>query len=205
MGAPAKFLFDLDFSEPVGRGSANGVEIESRIAEAEARGERTGFAAGKAEAAQESAQRTAAALAQIASAAASLAGNSGALRSRMEAEAVDVAVAVARKLCAELIAREPLADIMALVNDCLRHLTSTPHLVVRVTDSLYEDAREKIETAAKQCGFAGRLVILADPEIPGGDCKIEWADGGMMSDRSATEARIDELVHSYLAARQAAT
>ena len=33
----------------------------------------------------------------------------------METEAVDVAVSVARKLCSELIAVEPLTEVMALV------------------------------------------------------------------------------------------
>ena len=56
----------------------------------------------------------------------------------MESEAVEVAIAVARKLCAALIGREPLAETMALVADCMQHLVSTPHLVVRVNDALYE-------------------------------------------------------------------
>ncbi|MCP2775327.1 hypothetical protein, partial [Salmonella enterica] len=79
---------------------------------------------------------------------------------------------VARKLSAELIAAEPLAEITALVADCFRHLVATPHLVVRISDTLYEAARERIELLARQSGFAGRLVLLADPEIAGGDCKI---------------------------------
>jgi flagellar assembly protein FliH len=121
----------------------------------------------------------------------------------METEAVDVAVAVARKLCAELIAAEPLAEITALVADCFRHLVATPHLVVRINDALYEAARERIELLAKQSGFAGRLVMLADPEIAGGDCKIEWADGGVVLERSVVEAKIDELVGRYMATRGA--
>ena len=76
----------------------------------------------------------------------------------METEAVDVAVAVARKLCSELVSREPLGEITALVSDCFSHLVSTPHLVVRIHDSLYEAAREKIERLAQQSGFEGRLV-----------------------------------------------
>ena len=89
----------------------------------------------------------------------------------METEAVDVAVAVARKLCSELIAREPLGEITALVSDCFSQLVSTPHLVVRINDSLYEAAHERIEQLAKQSGFEGRLVILAEPEIETGDCR----------------------------------
>ena len=117
----------------------------------------------------------------------------------METEAVDVAVAVARKLCSELIAREPLGEITGLVRDCFSQLVSTPHLVVRINDSLYESARERIERLAKQSGFEGRLVILAEPDINSGDCKIEWADGGVVLERAAIDAKINELVGRYMA------
>jgi flagellar assembly protein FliH len=122
----------------------------------------------------------------------------------METEAVDVALAVARKLCTELMAAEPLTEIMALVSDCFRHLTSTPHIVVRINDALYDAAREKIEQLAKRSGFEGRLVILAEPDISSGDCKIEWADGGVTLDRATIEAKINELVGRYLASRNQA-
>ena len=122
----------------------------------------------------------------------------------METEAVDVAVAVARKLCSELVAREPLGEITALVSDCFSHLVATPHLVVRINDQLYEAAREKIERQAAQSGFEGRLVILAEPGIATGDCRIEWADGGVVLERAAIEVKISELVGRYLASRDQA-
>ena len=78
---------------------------------------------------------------------------------------------------------------------------STPHLVVRINESLYEGARERIEQLAKRSGFEGRLVILAEPEIATGDCRIEWADGGVVLERAAIEAKINELVGRYMASR----
>jgi len=70
----------------------------------------------------------------------------------------------------------------------------------------YEAARERIERLTKQSGFAGRLVILAEPDIDTGDCRIEWADGGVVLERAAIEAKINELVGRYMASRdQAAT
>ena len=46
--------------------------------------------------------------------------------------------------------------------------------------------------------------MLAEPDIATGDCRIEWADGGVNRDRSATEAAIDEAVTRYVNARLAA-
>jgi flagellar assembly protein FliH len=87
------------------------------------------------------------------------------------------------------------------VSDCFSHLVSTPHLVVRINDSLYEAAHERIEQLAKRSGFEGRLVILAEPEIATGDCRIEWADGGVVLERAAIEAKISEFVGRYIASR----
>jgi flagellar assembly protein FliH len=103
-----------------------------------------------------------------------------------------------------LIAVEPLTEVMALVHDCFKNLVSTPHLVVRINDKLYDEARERIEKQAKQSGFAGRLVILAEPDIENGDCKIEWADGGVVLERATIDAKINELVGRYMASRNQA-
>jgi flagellar assembly protein FliH len=204
MGAPAKFLFDQDFSSNARGNAANAADVAQKIAEAEARGARTGYAAGKADAAAETVRRNAMAMEDIARTLGGIAAQLTQAETRIETEAVDIAVAVARKLCAELTSREPLVELTALVSDCLRHLVSTPHLVVRVNDALYDDARVRIEAMAKQSGFEGRLVILSDPDIAHGDCKLEWADGGVTSDRDATDSKIEELVSRYMASRTTA-
>jgi flagellar assembly protein FliH len=207
MTAPAKFLFDTDFSAPdkARERPATLSEIAQKIASAEARAYRDGYDTAQREAKAESDRRTALALEEITIGIKGIAARFSGIESRMETEAVDVAVAVARKLCSELIAGEPLVEISGLVSECFSHLVSTPHLVVRINDSLYEAAHERIERLAKQSGFAGRLVILAEPEIATGDCRIEWADGGVVLERAAIEAKINELVGRYMASRGGTT
>jgi flagellar assembly protein FliH len=206
MAAPAKFLFDMDFSAPdkTRERPATPSEIAQTVASAEARAYRDGYDAGQREAKAESDRRTALALEEIGIAIQGIAARFSGIESRMETEAVDVAVAVARKLCSELISNEPLGEISGLVSHCFSHLVSTPHLAVRINDSLYEAARERIERLARQSGFEGRLVILAEPDIATGDCKIEWADGGVVLERAAIEAKINELVGRYIASRDQA-
>jgi flagellar assembly protein FliH len=206
MGAPAKYLFDQDFSVPdkARERAISTKEIAEQIAAAEARGYRTGFDAAQREAKVESDRRSAQALEEIGTGIRTIASRFAGIEGRMETEAVDVAVSVARKLCSELVAAEPLAEVTALVSDCFRHLVSTPHLVVRINDQLYDAARERIEAMAKQSGFQGRLVILAEPEIQTGDCRIEWADGGVVLERAAIEAKINELVGRHMASRNRA-
>ncbi len=203
MAAPAKFLFDTDFAklDRAREKTVTPAEIAQKIAEAEQRAYRNGYDAAQREAKAESDRRAALALEEIGIAIKGVAARIAAVETKMETEAVDVAVAVARKLCGDLIAAEPLAQVTGLVRECFSHLVATPHLVVRIHESLYEDAHARIEKLAKQSGFVGRLVILAEPEIVKGDCRIEWADGGVVLERAAIDAKIDELVGRYMASR----
>ena len=200
MTARAKFLFDVDF----GAGAASDKAHEAALAAARAAAYAGGFAAAEAEAIAGAQRRSAAALEHIAAALDRLSQGLGAVEARLEDEAVEIALATARKLAPDLIAREPLAEVAALAAECFTHLVATPHVVVRVNDAHYAEARERLEATAQARGFAGRLVVLAEPEIMPGDCRIEWADGGIRRDRAATEAAIAEAVGRYIAVRRRA-
>ena len=206
MAAPAKYLFDLDFS-PSGA-AKNAVptislaDHEEAIADAETRGYRSGMLAAEAQARTEAERRTAIAFERIGDAVAVLQQSLAGVESRFEAEAVEVAVAVAKKLAGALIAREPLAEITALADGCFRELLALPHVAVRVHESLYAQAKERLEDIARARGFEGRLVVLGETDIAAGDCRIEWADGGLVRDSAAIEAAIAEAVDRYVAERR---
>jgi flagellar assembly protein FliH len=205
MAATAKFLFDLDFS-PNAKPAEETVTLaalQAAIAEAEARGFRNGVASAEAQARAEAERRSSVALERVGLALDRLVNGLKAVEDRLEAEAVEVSVAVARKLAPELIAAEPLAEVVALAKRCFKELISAPHVVARVNDSLYASVRGPIEDVARARGYEGRLVVLGEPEIQVGDCRIEWADGGLTRDRGATEAAIAEMVGNYVAARRA--
>jgi flagellar assembly protein FliH len=200
MSAPVKFLFEDDFTSGhavPGKRMVAAAAHEAAVAHAEADGFRKGMNA--AEAKIEG--RAAAALERITQAITALAQGLGTLEARLEAESVEVAVAVAQKLAPVLIAKEPLAEITGLASSCFHQLIAAPHIVVRVADQIYEAARPKLEQIAHLHGFQGRLVMLAEPGMAVGDCRIEWADGGVSRDRAATEAAIAEAVTRYVAAR----
>ena len=48
--------------------------------------------------------------------------------------------------------------------------------------------RERLDAMTRARGFEGRLVVIAEPDVAIGDCRIEWADGGLARDRAETEA-----------------
>src|SRR5437588_10465864 len=202
MSAPVKFLFEDDFTSghagPGAKRMISAAAHEAALARAEADGYRKGIAA--AEAKIEG--RATTACERIAHAIATMAEGLSAIEARLEAESVEVAVAVAKKLAPELIAAEPVGEIAALAAACFHQLIAAPHVVVRVAEAIYESAHAQLEQIARLHGFEGRLVVLAEPGMALGDCRIEWADGGLVRDSAATEAAINEAVGRYVAARR---
>ncbi len=203
MSAPAKFLFDLDFAAGSPREPTMTLaEHAVKLAEAETAAHRRGYADAQTDAGVEADRRMAGALERIASNLGEANDALKAIEARLECEAVEVAVAVARKLAPALIEREPFNEISALASSCFRELITAPHIVVRVNDALYAAAREKLETITRAHGFEGRLVVLGEPAIALGDCRIEWADGGVNRDHAAADAAIGEAVARYVSARR---
>ena len=206
MSAAKKFLFDTDFTD-AGDGkpaepTITLAELALRLAEAEAAARRNGFAEAQSDAAVESGRRMAEALDRIAAELTAANDALAAIEARLECEAVEVAVAVARKLAPALIAREPFAEISALASECFRQLIAAPHIAVRVNDALYATAKEKLDDIVRARNFEGRLVVLAEPDIAVGDCRIEWADGGINRDSVAADAAIGAAVTAYVSARR---
>lgn len=191
--APAKYLFDVEFGTNSRFGDLSG-NAKAAIADAEKVAFRNGFEAAK----QEGEQKCAAQLERIAAGMNLAIAKLAAIETRLEREAIDVASAIARQLAPALIARQPLAEIEALVLDVLSHVRSAPHVAIRIAPELAEGAGARLKKIADERGFASRLVILPDPAIAGDNCLIEWADGGMSRDRQAIEARIEQAIQNYL-------
>jgi flagellar assembly protein FliH len=204
--ATKKFLFDTDFAGPAeGKSTRTAIALTEhalKIADAEAAAHARGYAEAKRDAEVETGRRTADVLDRIAAALAVANRALATIETRLECEAVEVAVAVARKLAPALVAREPFVEISALASECFRQLIAAPHIVVRVNDALYAAAKEKLDDIVRARSFEGRLVVLAEPDIALGDCRIEWADGGVNRDKAAADTAIGTAVDGYIGARR---
>ncbi len=219
MAAPARFLFDTDFTRPepppapieparpridLDQHLAEMVALEERVrAEAFEEGRQDGFVAGRNDAEARAAERLADEAAALADAARALLGALDADRLAIERSAADLALAAARRLAATLIDREPLAEIRALLADCLGPLRKAPHLVVRLAAADADALKPHVDRIARETGFDGRIVILGEEEVTRGDCLIEWADGGILRDTARLQAEIDAAVDRWLHGRAA--
>src|ERR1700760_1585922 len=104
MSAQAKYLFDDDFAaaNPAEKPVAP-ADVALKLAEAESKGFRDGFAAAEKEGNAVAVRRMAVAFEQIGDAFDRLAQGLTAVEQRLEAEAVELAAAIARKLAPELV------------------------------------------------------------------------------------------------------
>jgi flagellar assembly protein FliH len=206
MAEMAKFLFDTVFDPK-----------ETPDAPASTRPEKTywstderetartdGFERGRQSGIDESnttiAARTATALETIAANVSTLTGQLENQRQQLKSEGVILANMIARSLATALIAREPLHEIEALFDEVLNFLPNTPHIVIRLDETLLEAAKEKLDAVAAQRGFQGKLILVGQSEIDQGDCRIEWAQGGIVKDRKLIKQRIFEITNQHIEA-----
>ncbi len=108
--------------------------------------------------------------------------------------ALKIAVATVRKLLPDLARRNGLAEIEALVRECLNTFYDEPRMVVRVHDKMLDPLRERIDDIAAGCGFNGKIVLFGDEHLAETDCLVEWADGGAERNLTGLYQEIGEVV-----------
>ncbi len=200
MAAMRKFMFDTSFdTEPEPDDAlapapdecieaARSEPPPPAISEADLEAARAeGFAAGLVEGEQSVVARmqveTAATLARIADQVGAAAEEMATIGPRAEERATAIGLAVARKLMPQLVRREGLAEVEAMLRDCLKDMFDEPRIVLRVGDALLDAVTERLTPIVSRSGFAGRVIVIAEEGMATGDCRIEWADGG--AERSA--------------------
>jgi len=204
MAEMVKFLFDTVFDDS-----------EATLLPAQSRGEKSFWSTDEREAArnegfergrQAGTDETLAAMeAKTASALETIATNVSALtaqletqRQQLKSDGIVLANMIAKSLASALIAREPMREIEILFSEALEFLPDTPHIAVRLNEASLNAAKEKLETVATERGFQGKLIILGQPDIAQGDCRIEWAQGGIVKDQSLVKKRILEITNQYI-------
>ncbi|MCP8884588.1 FliH/SctL family protein [Devosia sp. XJ19-1] len=209
MASPARFTFDLNLeSHGVRKAAPPPVPtipedvVAQLIANAREEAYAEGLKAGEQNAASMAAQTIAAAAGSIATQSSHMASALDRARQDHHQQAVELALSVGRKLALHLVARFPLGELEALVAECLPSLSGVPHLVIRCHPDLADAIRDAATAQMAHAGFAGRLVVMGDPELRLGDGRLEWVDGGLVRDIADTSRQIDQQIATYLASRR---
>ena len=206
MAQPARFTFDLDLGKRTKPSAPPEPTMPERLvaellAQARQEAYAEGLAAGERNATAMAAQTLAAAAGTLATQSAEMAAALDDAAANAQREAVELAASIGRKLALHLLARYPTVELDALIAECMQSLNGVPHLVVRCHPDIADGIRDIATAHMHTSGFAGRLVVMGDPEQRLGDGKLEWVDGGLVRDIGAIAKDIDRKISAYLTAR----
>ena len=153
-----------------------------------------GFEAGKTAGQEEQAAQLAALLSVVGTNIAALTQNFEAVRTEQNAQTRQLVLAIAKKILPEFAARNGLSEIEGLLTETIREMAREPRLVVRVAEAQFDAIDERVQAIATQLAYAGKMIVLADATVAAGDCRIEWADGGVERDTQATLDTIEQTI-----------
>jgi flagellar assembly protein FliH len=111
-----------------------------------------------------------------------------------DAKMRSMVTAIAHKLFPALVSKNGVEEIQAILTQVIGEMAHEPRMVVRIHPDQFDHINQKITEITQQKAYAGKVVVLADPEIACGDCRIEWADGGVERDAAATLNEIASVV-----------
>ena len=154
----------------------------------------TGFAAGKTAGKEQQTAEQTSVLCTIDQNAAALIKNINMIAQEQAEQTRRLALVIAKKLLPTFMSQNGLQEIEALVTETIREMAREPRMVVRVHESEFDVLSEKIQAIATQRAFPGKIVILADAEVASGDCRIEWADGGVERNTPVTMKSIEQTL-----------
>lgn len=199
MAAHAKFLFETEFGEPSEAAArVKPAFTADDLAAARAAAHAEGVQEGRRQALAEAAAGTDQSVAQLLEQVRALTGNLAKERDLLAAEAMELARVCAELLADTLISHQPQAELLALFEECIGHLSGAPHLAVRVPATNVEDLRAVLTRIAETKGYDGRIIVLSEADMAPGDCRIEWADGGIARDSGKLRATLRRLIASRL-------
>ena len=221
MAVVRKFLFDNDFGEapqstvggarakaaPGGGKSTPAVPAPPLFTEAEMQGacdvarrqgEEAGAVRGRTEAVAAFDKQVAAALGTIAQQTAAIAKGVAA-EAQAAGKSVDLALAIVKKLHPALVERQGLAEIEAVLAQCLESLKQEPRLVAYVHSARLDALQERLAQLSASSGFEGRVVLIGDDEMGQSDCRVEWADGGVEREAGRIWRAIEDALTRYVA------
>jgi flagellar assembly protein FliH len=109
-------------------------------------------------------------------------------------DAVTLGFAAAKKIAPAALNALPAGDVEMALREAMHQAIGEPRLTLRASPRVVEALQDKIAEIASQEGYEGRVLISADPNILGADCRIEWRGGGAERSEAAIEAALDALI-----------
>jgi flagellar assembly protein FliH len=89
-------------------------------------------------------------------------------------------------------------DIEDFIAQTLAENTEESRIVLRVNDGQLDRIAAQLPRLKELQGYQGKVITLADDSVMPGDCKIEWADGGVEKLGRHVMEQIEHLMERVL-------
>lgn len=110
----------------------------------------------------------------------------------------EVALALANALASRALARQPLADVEAMLRDLVVRLEGQPRLELHLPPALVERGTALLAEVAGHAGYRGELSVEADPTLAPGDARLCWQDGTAERSVAQLEREVAAVVDAWL-------
>lgn len=120
------------------------------------------------------------------------------MREEVARETLEAAMAVLKKLLPSLEKSAALAEIEAVVAECLERAKEEPRLAIRVSEQMLTPVKGRVDSLVAQEGFEGKIVFLAADGFAESDVRVEWADGGAERRLEDIWQDIDQVLARFL-------
>jgi len=200
MSGARKFAFDTEFA-PDGAilsDAPKRLTPEEVAAEANAAYER-----GKHDAVAQAERQAAAALEALASAASAIVTRLDTESRAMREDAARVALAAARKISGAALDAFGEQRAIAAIDAAMESLRSHPRLLIKLPPEAAETLKPRIAEMCETHGYAGAVLVRAEPGLRTGAVLIDWSDGVIVSDPHEASERVHAAIEAALAAANA--
>ena len=114
--------------------------------------------------------------------------------------ALNTTIATIKKIWPNILQQLGLPLIESTLRQSMEYNPEEPRIVVRVHDSLLDAVVQRLPQLQQQQAFAGKVIVLSDAGVIAGDCKIEWADGGLERLSRTLSQQLDSALERLLSA-----
>lgn len=111
--------------------------------------------------------------------------------------AVQTALAVCKKALPTLAEKAAVDEIERLLEQNFVFLREEPQLTLRLPPDTVEEVKKKLAALVKKEAYAGKIVVLRDENVPPGDCRVEWKNGGLEKSMQDVLNQTENLLKSY--------
>jgi flagellar assembly protein FliH len=116
--------------------------------------------------------------------------------------ALKSSLSVIRRFWPQLLQMHSLETIERTLRDTLATNNDETRIVLRVHDSLLDSVIQRLPHIKEQEAFNGKIIVIADDAVLPGDCKVEWADGGLEKLGQSLSIKLEEVFTRLISAEK---